>query len=629
MRPDPLTAFDNRPGMLHISLGVTGMIRFAFCVSICSFFSMAYADSATQTDWSGGPGTPGPVLSWGDDFSFDTGTSWSTTPGTAGITPGGIVCLDSTFSGACALFPCDIDGSGSVDIVAVSSLAGGVAWWDNVDGSGQIWVKHVLCYGFGAANSVFCGDVDGDGDLDIAAAAGGMDDRISWWENVGGSGDAWTEHYVATLFDGASAVSLGDFNNDGSLDVVGCSSYDDRVMCWENHDGTGDTWIAHLVASGFVAPLSVDAGDIDNDGTLDVLCAGSFANEIAWWENANGSGSVWIKHSVDPDFPWAYSARLADFDADGDLDVFGASFFDNIIACWENDDGSGTCWTERGIDLDFAGANAVNAADVDQDGDIDVVGVSHNGDELAWWENEDGLGHNWSKHSVWPFDGADFAGSGDFDGDAGMDIACCGGDVVAWCDLNEYPESASLESSILYTGCDPDWGTLIWTALTPPGTAASFQIRASDDYTQMGMWSDTLAFVFSLHGILADNASFVQYRAILTTTDPDATPTLLDVTVTWDPLGTGEGEGPSTFELLPFSPNPISGPIVVSFGLPSAAVAGFSVFDVSGRVVFQAPATEYPAGYQQIQLGELAPGIYICRMRAGEFEATQRFAIVE
>jgi hypothetical protein len=145
----------------------------------------------------------------------------------------------------------------------------------------------------------------------------------------------------------------------------------------------------------------------------------------------------------------------------------------------------------------------------------------------------------------------------------------------------------------------------------------------------MGSWSDTLTAPCSLEGILANGASYLQYRAILTTAGPETTPTLLDVTITWDPLSTGEGEGPAVLELLSFSPNPSSGPIAVSFGLPSNTVASFSVFDVSGRTVAQAPAAEYPAGYQQIQLGELPPGIYICRMKAGSFTAIRRFAVVE
>jgi len=228
--------------------------------------------------------------------------------------------------------------------------------------------------------------------------------------------------------------------------------------------------------------------------------------------------------------------------------------------------------------------------------------------------------------------GADLVCCADVDGNGSSDIlasSAIDGSTVAWWNLGCYPDDAYAESSILFLGGDPGWGDVSWTAETPVETGVALQVRASDDYMQMGTWSDTLTAPGSLQGILVDNASYLQYRAILEAADPDTTPTLLDVTFTWDPLGVGGSEGPTTFELLPFSPNPISGLIVVSFGLPSAAVAGFSVFDVSGRVVFQAPATEYPAGYQQIQLGELAPGIYICRMRAGSITAMQRFAVVE
>jgi hypothetical protein len=144
----------------------------------------------------------------------------------------------------------------------------------------------------------------------------------------------------------------------------------------------------------------------------------------------------------------------------------------------------------------------------------------------------------------------------------------------------------------------------------------------------MGDWSDTIVSPCSLHGILSDNASYIQYRAILTTADPDTTPSLLDVTVTWDPLGTG-GPEPSVTCLLPVTPNPSGPSPSIGFNLCETGTATLYVYDLSGRLVREFGPAEYPAGAQTIQLQPLSPGIFFVRMQAGEFTATQRFVVVE
>jgi hypothetical protein len=62
--------------------------------------------------------------------------------------------------------------------------------------------------------------------------------------------------------------------------------------------------------------------------------------------------------------------------------------------------------------------------------------------------------------------------------------------------------------------------------------------------------------------------------------------------------------------------------------LPAASFVEVSVFDVSGRLVRSQGPTEYQPGWHSAQLEALSPGVYFIRMRAGEFEATQRFVML-
>ncbi|MCP4048207.1 MAG: LamG domain-containing protein, partial [Gammaproteobacteria bacterium] len=82
----------------------------------------------------------------------------------------------------------------------------------------------------------------------------------------------------------------------------------------------------------------------------------------------------------------ALLVTTADVDGDGDLDVLSASINDDKIAWYEND-GSQT-FTAHTITTGANGAYSVTAADVDGDGDLDVLSASLNDHKIAWYEND-------------------------------------------------------------------------------------------------------------------------------------------------------------------------------------------------------------------------------------------------
>ena len=114
--------------------------------------SPAVAGTATQTDWSGGDGVPGPVTDWGDTFDFEIDIYWSGSS-------------DDLF----------------LDIIILN-----------------VPVEHIVDSEFDHVTSVYAEDVDGDGDMDVLGAAGSYNDDIKWWENNDGSGTSWTEHTVGS-----------------------------------------------------------------------------------------------------------------------------------------------------------------------------------------------------------------------------------------------------------------------------------------------------------------------------------------------------------------------------------------------------------------------------------------------
>jgi len=81
------------------------------------------------------------------------------------------------------------------------------------------------------------------------------------------------------------------------------------------------------------------------------------------------------------------SAYAADLDGDGDLDVLSASAEDDKIA-WYANDGTGQFDSQQVITTAAVGAQCVYAADLDGDGDLDVLSASYEDGKIAWYENE-------------------------------------------------------------------------------------------------------------------------------------------------------------------------------------------------------------------------------------------------
>ena len=173
-------------------------------------------------------------------------------------------------------------------------------------------------------------------------------DTIAWWENTAGDGSAWTQHIVSSTFDGAASVYAADVDGDGDLDVLGAAcDWPAPSPGGRTRPATAAPGPQHIVSSSFVGAISVYAADVDGDGDMDVLGAAYDADTIAWWENTAGDGSAWTEHIVSSTFDGAYSVYAADVDGDGDLDVLGAAYGADTIAWWENTAGDGSAWTQH------------------------------------------------------------------------------------------------------------------------------------------------------------------------------------------------------------------------------------------------------------------------------------------
>ncbi len=599
---------------------------------ILGSLNLAYADSAVQTDWSGGSEVAGPVLELSDQFDNETDIRWNSDLGDIELHKEFFQHTISSYFNSYSVYSADIDGDGDMDVLAALFQSSNVSWFDNIDGSGTSWIEHLIAEDHIYIISVYSEDVDSDGDMDIIGAAL-HDDEILWWENIDGSGTSWTEHIITGTYDGASCVHSVDIDNDGDKDVISAARYADDITWWENIDGSGTSWTEHTVDGNYDGAEMVYSDDIDGDGDMDILGTAFEGDKVVWWENMNGSGTSWTAHIIDENYDGACAVNTEDIDGDGDKDVLSTAFESGEATWWENCDGSGTSWIEHTVNDDFAGARSICAGDIDEDGDMDIFGAALLDCEIAFWENLDGSATSWAEYTV---DRAIYCGNSvclaDIDGDSTLEIlGTLAPTGICWWEANGYSLTGILESSVLDVQAEPSWDYIQWNSETPAGTSVSFQVRSSDDHANMGDWSDTIFTPCSLVGILVDSERYVQYRILLETITNISTPTLNDITISWNLLGINETAGPipQVPELLPIAPNPSAGSPMIRFGLPEPAFVGICIFDLSGRLVSEVSGDEYSPGYHEVLLADLNSGIYFCRMITGDFTATLRFIVVE
>ena len=107
--------------------------------------------------------------------------------------------------------------------------------------------------------------------------------------------------------------------------------------------------------------------------------------KIAGYEHTDGVGSFGPQQIITTAADSARSVFAVDLDGDGDIDVLSASFNDDKIAWYENTDGLGSFRPQQVISATADGARSVFAADLDGDGNTDVLSASVDSDKIAWY----------------------------------------------------------------------------------------------------------------------------------------------------------------------------------------------------------------------------------------------------
>ncbi|NNF43975.1 MAG: VCBS repeat-containing protein [Phycisphaerales bacterium] len=341
----------------------------------------------------------------------------------------------ATADGAAAVAAADLDGDGDLDVLAASSNDDTIAWFENDGLVPPGFTERVISTGVNGASAVAARDLDGDGDIDVAAAAANGD-RIWWFENSGAVPPGFTARVVSDAVERPVALVLIDVDDDGATDVLSASS-DDGIIGWHRSDGGSPPNFDLIpIVSDADGARDVHAADLDEDGDVDVLAASSFfEDKVAWYENDGAADPTFTEHVLSQDLLLPTSVFPADVDRDGDVDVLTASGFDNKIAWFQNSGVSPPTFTQRVISVSAEFARSVIAADINGDRYTDVVSASNSDDTIAWYENDRGSPPKFVQWVVTTDAlGATDVAAADLDGDGDPDLISASGfdDRITW-----------------------------------------------------------------------------------------------------------------------------------------------------------------------------------------------------
>ena len=177
-------------------------------------------------------------------------------------------------------------------------------------------------------------------------------------------------------------------DGDGDVAILSASMHDDTGAWHEIAGHAEPSFTAADIATSADGAYSVYAADMDGDGDMDVLSASRFDDTIAWYENDGNANPSFTAADIATSADGAHSVYAADIDGDGDLDIVSASYVDNTIAWYENDGNANPSFTAANITTSANSARSVYAADVDGDGDMDILSASMHDDTVAWYEND-------------------------------------------------------------------------------------------------------------------------------------------------------------------------------------------------------------------------------------------------
>ena len=292
----------------------------------------------------------------------------------------------------------DFDGDGDIDVIGVKHTGewdgahetAEIYWYDNPD-----WTAHRIGETAGAVKDLSVADFNADGRLDVAILNFNVSNLRVYSQQADGSFELTVDLTVTNLHEG---MDVGDLDGDGDIDIAANGYAFMNPLKGDNPDWTyesiHDRW--HNQEGDWSRNGTKHAtADFDGDGIMEVVISHSerAGYPIAWYQRAKDG--TWTEHIIAADVTACHTLQIADADLDGDLDVFAGLNFGRAVNLGVEEfpiylflnDGDATSFTQT--EIDSGGIYNGRVADFEGDGDPDLFRLhSHESKELHLYLND-------------------------------------------------------------------------------------------------------------------------------------------------------------------------------------------------------------------------------------------------
>lgn len=306
----------------------------------------------------------------------------------------------------------DMDSDGSLDIISAVALNNNyegpkeIYWYENPSLKGtsnknQNWDGHKIGTHEGVVKDVKAGDIDQNGKLDIVVRSHDFTSLYFQFDKAWG--------YRKIVHHRKEGLDIKDLDLDGDIDIIMNGFWFETPdnplkedFIFHNID---DKWYTQSEGTWQDNNCYVGVADLNQDRIPDILLSHSEKEgyPLAWYSVSSldkVKTGPWKEHRIVEVFDWCETADIGDIDHDGTLDVMAAKFRRHDkpgqgaynlppypVSVFYNKKGDASTWIRQ--DIDYEGIYAGSLGDLGSDGDLDIVGpLSYFTGPIRIWENK-------------------------------------------------------------------------------------------------------------------------------------------------------------------------------------------------------------------------------------------------